>query len=246
MFPVWTSDSRRVIFSPLPTARDCERWRGGWPTPPPPQKPCSLANRVLPYSAVLSVSGRSTLVLAIRRRPGHSWRCAPIVRARRRALRRTGQSRRSSERVLRRAERRGVPSGRWLAYQSNESGRDESTSAPSRTSSGRWQVSTNGGRTPLWSRTGHELFYATLEGAVMSVRVRRERRGNMDPPRRSYAPGTSTPAKCIAPSTFHGRQVPHDQTERRRRRRAPQHCRRPKLARGAEAPRADEVTSERF
>ena len=38
---------------------------------------------------------------------------------------------------------------------SNESGRDEiyAQAFPDVTA-GRWQVSTNGGRTPLWSRTG--------------------------------------------------------------------------------------------
>jgi serine/threonine-protein kinase len=55
------------------------------------------------------------------------------------------------------------PDGRWLAYQSNESGRDEVTvrafPPPSSGQGGKWQISNNGGTLPRWSRTGHELVY---------------------------------------------------------------------------------------
>jgi len=55
------------------------------------------------------------------------------------------------------------PDGRWLAYQSTESGKFEvfvRAFLPSATSSGgQWQVSNNGGVFPRWSRTGHELVY---------------------------------------------------------------------------------------
>jgi serine/threonine-protein kinase len=64
------------------------------------------------------------------------------------------------------------PDGQWLAYQSNESGRDEVYVQPfPNVDAGRWPVTTGGGRTPLWSPNGDELFYGTLEGAIMSVRV---------------------------------------------------------------------------
>jgi len=64
------------------------------------------------------------------------------------------------------------PDGRWLAYESNESGRLEIYVRPfPEVGGGRWQVSTGGGRTPLWSRNGQELFYLSLEGVVMGVRV---------------------------------------------------------------------------
>jgi Tol biopolymer transport system component len=55
------------------------------------------------------------------------------------------------------------PDGRWIAYTSNESGRNEvyvrpfSGVAPS--GSGKWQISTSGGRYPIWSRKDRELFY---------------------------------------------------------------------------------------
>jgi Tol biopolymer transport system component len=49
--------------------------------------------------------------------------------------------------------------GRWIAYVSNESGRDE-VYVESYTVRGRkWTVSSNGGAEPRWSRDGSELFY---------------------------------------------------------------------------------------
>jgi len=55
------------------------------------------------------------------------------------------------------------PDGRWLAYQSNESGKFEvyvrAFPAPSSGQGGKWQISNNGGAAPRWSRTGHELVY---------------------------------------------------------------------------------------
>ena len=65
-----------------------------------------------------------------------------------------------------------APDGRWLAYQSNESGRDEVYVRPfPNVDSGRWQVSTGGGRTPVWARAQDRLFYRSSDGAVMTVPV---------------------------------------------------------------------------
>ena len=65
-----------------------------------------------------------------------------------------------------------APNGRWLAYDSDESGVVEvyvqSFPDPAR---GRWQVSQSGGWTPLWSPDGRELFYATPENQLAAVGV---------------------------------------------------------------------------
>ena len=56
------------------------------------------------------------------------------------------------------------PDGRWMAYYSNESGRDEVYVRSFPSLNGKWQVSVGGGSEPVWSRDGKELFYraATL------------------------------------------------------------------------------------
>jgi hypothetical protein len=77
------------------------------------------------------------------------------------------------------------PDGRWVAYQSNESGRDEvyvrpfvppldpngaAATAPA-TAGGQWQVSTGGGIQPAWRRDGKELYYLNPEGAMMAAPI---------------------------------------------------------------------------
>jgi Tol biopolymer transport system component len=64
--------------------------------------------------------------------------------------------------------------GRWLAYESNDSGQAQISVRPfPDVKSGRWQVSTGGGTQPLWARNGQELFYLAPNGALMSVPVER-------------------------------------------------------------------------
>jgi eukaryotic-like serine/threonine-protein kinase len=61
--------------------------------------------------------------------------------------------------------------GQWLAYSSNESGRFEIFVQAFPASTGRRQVSADGGVEPWWSPRGNELFYFTLSGTLMSVQV---------------------------------------------------------------------------
>ena len=51
------------------------------------------------------------------------------------------------------------PDGHWLAYSSDETGRPEIYVEPYPGPAGKSQVSTDGGRFPVWSRNGRELFY---------------------------------------------------------------------------------------
>jgi serine/threonine-protein kinase len=63
------------------------------------------------------------------------------------------------------------PDGRWMAYQSSESGKFEVYVRPfPDVDSGRWQISTDGGIEPLWARSGRELFYRNGE-ALMTVPI---------------------------------------------------------------------------
>ena len=64
------------------------------------------------------------------------------------------------------------PDGRYIAYASSESGQQEIYIRPfPDVDEGKWQVSTAGGNSPLWSPDGKELFYLTEENAVMVVAV---------------------------------------------------------------------------
>ena len=59
------------------------------------------------------------------------------------------------------------PDAHWIAYVSDESGRAEIYVQPYPTSGQKWQISTSGGREPVWSPSGSELFYR--EGKKMMV-----------------------------------------------------------------------------
>ena len=61
------------------------------------------------------------------------------------------------------------PDGRWLAYASNESGRDEIYVRPYPGPGGKWQISANGGSFAKWSRNGKEIVYLEPGGKLMVV-----------------------------------------------------------------------------
>jgi serine/threonine protein kinase len=64
------------------------------------------------------------------------------------------------------------PDGGYMAYASSESGQVEVYVRPfPEVEKGKWQVSTAGGNSPLWSPDGRELFYLTDGNSVMAVGV---------------------------------------------------------------------------
>jgi Tol biopolymer transport system component len=81
------------------------------------------------------------------------------------------------------------PDGRWLAYVSNESGRDEAYIQPVEGDGARLQVSVEGGHSPLWAPDGGELFFVEA-GSLMTVSV----------DLRQAPPEVSRPRKVLAGS----------------------------------------------
>jgi Tol biopolymer transport system component/predicted Ser/Thr protein kinase len=64
------------------------------------------------------------------------------------------------------------PDGKWVAYQSNESGPFEVYVAPFPPTGAKWQVSANGGTVPRWRSDMKELFYYDALGSrVMAVPI---------------------------------------------------------------------------
>ncbi|MBI3047872.1 MAG: PD40 domain-containing protein [Acidobacteria bacterium] len=75
------------------------------------------------------------------------------------------------------------PDGRWIAYVTNESGRNEVLVAPvpghdtsgtataPPTPGDKWQVSTAGGSWPRWRRDGEEIFYLAADNKLMAAEV---------------------------------------------------------------------------
>jgi len=63
------------------------------------------------------------------------------------------------------------PDGRWLAYHSDESARQEVYVRPFSGPGGKWRISRWGGTFPRWRGDGKEVFYASGDGKIMAVDV---------------------------------------------------------------------------
>jgi eukaryotic-like serine/threonine-protein kinase len=64
------------------------------------------------------------------------------------------------------------PSPRWVAYQSDESGRPEVYIQAFPEPRGKFQISTGGGQFPEWGPGGRELFYVSLDFKLMAVSLK--------------------------------------------------------------------------
>jgi eukaryotic-like serine/threonine-protein kinase len=63
------------------------------------------------------------------------------------------------------------PDGKWVAYTSDESGRDEVYVRSFPDPHNRVQISTEGGASPRWAPAGHELFFLSIDRRLMAVKV---------------------------------------------------------------------------
>jgi len=88
--------------------------------------------------------------------------------------------------------------GRWLAYNSTESGTSQIFVRPfPDVDAGRWQISTEAGTKPTWARNGQEIFYlSVVGGSMMTVPVRTTGGFSYDRPTKLFdgRPYYATPA----------------------------------------------------
>ncbi len=66
------------------------------------------------------------------------------------------------------------PDGKWVAYQSDESGSDEVYVRPFPGPGGKWMVSAGGGRNARWSSDGSSLFFIDPDRRLMQVSISAE------------------------------------------------------------------------
>jgi hypothetical protein len=83
------------------------------------------------------------------------------------------------------------PDGNWVAFQSDESGRDEIYVQPFPGPGSKWPVSTGGGTQVRWRPDGKELFYVALDGRLMAVPIQLASTTN--------APEVGAPVPLFAP-----------------------------------------------
>ena len=159
--PVWTPDGREVTYLADPGNNDASIYRQRADGSAPPER--LLASSRSLAEALWSRDGQWLVVrttLPTRDingfRPGTDSAPVPLV---------------ASPRFDERAPTLS-PDGRFIAYQSDESGRDEIYVRPfPKVEEGRWQLSTAGGGEPLWSHGGREVFFRSPSGEMMTVPV---------------------------------------------------------------------------
>jgi serine/threonine-protein kinase len=158
--PIWTPDNQSVVFyssGHLYSARADGAER--------PQVLASDDERVR-YATSFSADGTKMLLLEVASGGVESHLQVAAVD------RRSGQLRLGKPELFRRLNS-GAPSavfspdGRWIAYASPESGPYEVYVRAFPDTGRQWQISTNGGIFPLWSRTANELFYRTEDQLIM-------------------------------------------------------------------------------
>jgi Tol biopolymer transport system component len=161
-YPVWTRDGRRIIFSSNRAGAFNLFWQ--------PADGTGGAERLVQGQSAqipLAVSPDGAMLLA-REDPAAGG--APAANLMVLPLEGERRLRPLVQTPFRELNGEISPDGRWFAYQSIESGRDEIYVRPfPNANDGRWQVSTSGGTRPLWARSGRELFYLTPDGDGLMV-----------------------------------------------------------------------------
>jgi Tol biopolymer transport system component len=85
------------------------------------------------------------------------------------------------------------PSGRWLAYASNESGAWEVYVTGFRDRGAKRRISTRGGTEPKWRGDGRELYYLAADGRLMAADVQESANLDVRPPVPLFETHTVTP-----------------------------------------------------
>jgi serine/threonine-protein kinase len=157
-FPVWTPDGRYIIFG----------GRGGlyWTHSDGSAEPQALTESgtiQIPYS--FTGDGRRLAFLGGSRERGAGIWTVPLERGEAGLRAGTPEPFRTASFTV--TEPHFSPDGRWLAYCSNESGREQVYVQAFPEKGSKQQISNGGGAYPVFSPNGRELFFRTPENQIM-------------------------------------------------------------------------------
>jgi serine/threonine-protein kinase len=163
--PVWTPDGRRIAFARHPGGIGAFASRIYWVPADGSGAPESLVVAAGAWSPVtFEPAGRALVYhgLATEQSKAEIWQLS---------LGGSSTPHQALASTFHNYEPALSPDGRWMAYVSDESGRVEVYVRPYPGPGGRWQVSLDGGDEPVWSLTGHEIFYRNSD-RMMAATVR--------------------------------------------------------------------------
>jgi serine/threonine-protein kinase len=165
-FPLWTLDGRRIAFATGDLTKSAVYLKAADGTGTEEKLVSAQDRAIAPWS--WSSDGKLLIL--------HTFNLSGGLNADIGALPMEGD--RKWRPLLTEKYHEGLPQissdGRWMAYQSNESGRFEVYVRPfPDVNKGKWQVSMSGGDLPLWAPGGKELFYRNGD-SVMAVAVQTE------------------------------------------------------------------------
>jgi serine/threonine-protein kinase len=162
-YPVWTPDGRDLLAS---VAQATVSWLPSDGTAPP--RTLYQAKEGLAFPTSISPDGK----LAAFQTSGGVWLLSLELEG---DQIRAGEPRQFLAAPA--ADAAFSPDGHWLAYASNDSGKDQvfAVPFPQGLAGGRVLISGTPGRFPMWSRTRKEIFYVSEDGILTAVPYEFER-----------------------------------------------------------------------
>ena len=161
-WPIWSADDKRIYFTSSRQGRGdvFRKSSSGTGT-----DELVLADPDLTLLVSLSADGGTGAIMTNNVAKKTGWDIAILDVA-------TGKSRVFLETPFNELAPAISSDGRWIAYSSNESGQNEIYVQSLGNSGGKWQISTDGGARPRWTRGDRELVFQSPDDKLMAVDVK--------------------------------------------------------------------------
>jgi serine/threonine protein kinase len=162
--PIWTPDGKRIVYYSTHEGPDAGNiyWKAADGTGDPEKLATDPDRSLMPYS--WSRDGKDLVMQEVVTQTNVDLSMLSMDSDRERKLLLQTEYVEGQPKIS--------PDGQLMAYASDESGRAEVyVRRFPEVNKGKWQISTNGGSSPLWSPDGQELFYLSEDNSVMTVAV---------------------------------------------------------------------------